>query len=590
MGIANLWAHLKAAAPERVPFPKFLADFIEAHGRTPRIAIDAYILIHHVAGTAVESDDLVVRSFVSKLLYLTQHNVSYVVVFDGRYKPDKMRNTTLVNVEEYASLLEDYQSAPPLSYLEEIPLIESIKDTLTGLSIDFVQAPGEAEAECAWLQRLGVVDFVMTDDSDALVFGATRVLKAFRRLVEELPSKRSTTSYFVTPWLMDEITTTTGLDRRRLVLVATLGGGDYSLGMDRIGITSAVHIAQCGTQFAAYYTREKLKVEKKLRRHSHPLPDFAAMFENCFVKGDGPRLPQECIQLVKHFLEVLNDCVKERPRDIFKEHKLFPQRIWIDEKYALLYFFPFTSKTPYKFETGRLSNGQPPLFVPPSFSYNKRHLVARLLDREDLKIAREKLADDTTLLMIKYNEDGDYVWLPRALVRLVVPEAVKTFDRTQEWKLRSPKRSPRKAVPKQKTTLDALGSFPASPTKRKANDEQPPPKYVSTRSPRKSPVKAAGQALVTAFFQNKVPRLSKPPRLEHQDTFEGRGETVGASLEERAGLGPDFEDVLIEEISRSMFEESPELPTKRRPRATAHDSSRHAPDTLDVLLDSVDSD
>ena len=36
--------------------------------------------------------------------------------------------------------------------------------------------PGKAEAELALLNKLGIIDIIITDDSDALVFGATCVM------------------------------------------------------------------------------------------------------------------------------------------------------------------------------------------------------------------------------------------------------------------------------------------------------------------------------------------------------------------------------------------------------------------------------
>jgi Holliday junction resolvase YEN1 len=39
-----------------------------------------------------------------------------------------------------------------------------------------VQAPGEAEAELAHLNRVGLIDAVLTDDGDAFVFGATHII------------------------------------------------------------------------------------------------------------------------------------------------------------------------------------------------------------------------------------------------------------------------------------------------------------------------------------------------------------------------------------------------------------------------------
>jgi Holliday junction resolvase YEN1 len=39
------------------------------------------------------------------------------------------------------------------------------------------QAPGEAEAELAYLNRWGSIDAIYTKDGDALAFGATTVLR-----------------------------------------------------------------------------------------------------------------------------------------------------------------------------------------------------------------------------------------------------------------------------------------------------------------------------------------------------------------------------------------------------------------------------
>jgi Holliday junction resolvase YEN1 len=40
------------------------------------------------------------------------------------------------------------------------------------------QAPGEAEAELAKLNAAGMIDAVVTDDSDAFLFGATHVIRS----------------------------------------------------------------------------------------------------------------------------------------------------------------------------------------------------------------------------------------------------------------------------------------------------------------------------------------------------------------------------------------------------------------------------
>ena len=41
------------------------------------------------------------------------------------------------------------------------------------------QAPGEAEAELAYLNRIGVIDAIITDDVDTFLFGATMLIRKF---------------------------------------------------------------------------------------------------------------------------------------------------------------------------------------------------------------------------------------------------------------------------------------------------------------------------------------------------------------------------------------------------------------------------
>lgn len=49
-----------------------------------------------------------------------------------------------------------------------------------------VQAPGEAEAVCAALNRAGHVDACVTKDSDALLFGAQTLFQTIKPVVRTL--------------------------------------------------------------------------------------------------------------------------------------------------------------------------------------------------------------------------------------------------------------------------------------------------------------------------------------------------------------------------------------------------------------------
>lgn len=50
------------------------------------------------------------------------------------------------------------------------------KDELRRLGIEFINAPYEADAQLAYLSQTGYITSVITEDSDLLVFGCSRVL------------------------------------------------------------------------------------------------------------------------------------------------------------------------------------------------------------------------------------------------------------------------------------------------------------------------------------------------------------------------------------------------------------------------------
>ena len=113
------------------------------------------------------------------------------------------------------------------------------------------------------MQKLGIVDYVISQDVDALVFGARRVLRNFSRFAEDIgksPPKSSDitarSSYYVTPVDMDKVEQETGLTTSRLVFLASLRGGDYSVGAKN-GDCQCQNLALSGTSKSMYYTENK---------------------------------------------------------------------------------------------------------------------------------------------------------------------------------------------------------------------------------------------------------------------------------------------------------------------------------------------
>jgi DNA excision repair protein ERCC-5 len=89
----------------------------------------------------------------------------------------------------------------------------------------------EAEAQCAELVNLGLVDGIVTDDSDTFLFGGTRVYKNMFNAAK-----------FVECYLAQDLTNEFSLTREKMIAIAQLLGSDYTTGIPGIGPVTALEI------------------------------------------------------------------------------------------------------------------------------------------------------------------------------------------------------------------------------------------------------------------------------------------------------------------------------------------------------------
>ncbi|XP_077515806.1 rad2 superfamily protein mus201 [Amblyomma americanum] len=110
-------------------------------------------------------------------------------------------------------------------------LVKECQELLALLGQPYVVSPGEAEAQCAWLEQQGLSQGVVTDDSDAWLFGAQCVYRHLFR-----PDRRPTR------FLLKDLASQFGLDRQKLVAFALLCGSDYTTGVNGVGPVTAMEV------------------------------------------------------------------------------------------------------------------------------------------------------------------------------------------------------------------------------------------------------------------------------------------------------------------------------------------------------------
>ena len=110
-------------------------------------------------------------------------------------------------------------------------MVTECQQLLKFFGLPYVTAPMEAEAQCAELVNLGLVDGIVTDDSDVFLFGGTRVYKNMFNQAK-----------FVECYLASDLEKEYSLTRSKLVSIAHLLGSDYTEGLPSVGPVTALEI------------------------------------------------------------------------------------------------------------------------------------------------------------------------------------------------------------------------------------------------------------------------------------------------------------------------------------------------------------
>ncbi|CRK39682.1 hypothetical protein BN1723_004598 [Verticillium longisporum] len=221
MGIKGIYRELGPG--QRISLAKLATESLENTGRPLRVAIDIAIWQFQTQ-TAKGGTNPAIRTLFYRLVRLVGLPVQPVFVFDGPNKPLFKRNKRSGRGDGIASAM-----AKRLIRLFGFPIH---------------QAPGEAEAECALLQQEGLVDAVLSEDVDTIMFGCSRT---FRNWSAEGSRGGKSPTHVTVYDTNEQSLIASGLDRQGMVLVALMSGGDYlPEGVPGCGLKLACEVARAG--------------------------------------------------------------------------------------------------------------------------------------------------------------------------------------------------------------------------------------------------------------------------------------------------------------------------------------------------------
>ncbi|XP_058811991.1 exonuclease 1 isoform X2 [Topomyia yanbarensis] len=157
------------------------------------VAIDSYCWLHKGAFACAdklargEITDIHIQYCLKYINLLLSHDIKPILVFDGRHLPAKAateakrresRETSKKKAAEFLRMgkVEEANSflrrCVDITHEMALQLIQECRKR----NVDCVVAPYEADAQLAYLNRKGIAQAVITEDSDLMLFGCSKVL------------------------------------------------------------------------------------------------------------------------------------------------------------------------------------------------------------------------------------------------------------------------------------------------------------------------------------------------------------------------------------------------------------------------------
>jgi len=242
MGIQGLLPALKSIQRQ-----VNLEDF-----RNQTVGIDGYCWLHRGAyGCAFElAINQPTKGYVDfcmkRIQMLLHFGITPLVVLDGAPLPAKKgqeekRRTSRRDHRERAMLLlkngerklaqEEFQKCIDITPQMALEFIKALREA----KIQYVVAPYEADAQLAYLDKIGLISAVITEDSDLIIFGCKQVIVKLDGTGQGHLIRREDLG-------KSEELRLTGFTLEHLIQVAILSGCDYLPSIHGIGLKVAAKL------------------------------------------------------------------------------------------------------------------------------------------------------------------------------------------------------------------------------------------------------------------------------------------------------------------------------------------------------------
>ncbi|XAR52771.1 Spleen exonuclease [Bertholletia excelsa] len=296
MGIKGLTKLLADNAPKAMKEQKFESYF----GR--KVAIDASMSIYQFlivvgrTGTEMltnEAGEVTshLQGMFTRTIRLLEAGLKPVYVFDGN-PPDLKKQELAKRYSKRVEATSDLNEALETGNKEDIEKFskrtvkvtkqhnEDCKKLLRLMGVPVIEAPSEAEAECAELCKCGKVYAVASEDMDSLTFGAPR----FLRHLMDPSSKKIPVMEFEVSKILEEL----NLTMDQFIDLCILSGCDYCDSIRGIGGQTALKLIRQHSSIENIL--ENINKERYQIPDDWPYQEARRLFKEPLVYSDDEQL------------------------------------------------------------------------------------------------------------------------------------------------------------------------------------------------------------------------------------------------------------------------------------------------------------
>jgi len=295
-------------------------------------------------GTPLMDSKKRVTSHLSGIFYrninLLSEGIKLVYVFDGK-APDLKRKTHQKRGEGRDLAKERYETAKQEEDIENMrryssqllrlddQMIKESKELLEAMGIAVIQAPGEGEAEAAYLAKIKKEVFAsVSQDYDSLLFGAPKLIRSLT-----LAKKRKTFSGWIEtkPEIieLEKVLNALEINLDQLICLGILVGTDYNpKGIPRIGQKKALQIVKQYKQPVLIFKSVKEQINSLTEEDKFDWKEIFELFHKPNVSKENFKFKEVDEEKIKKLLveehEFSADRVKkqlEKLRDIKEKQK-----------------------------------------------------------------------------------------------------------------------------------------------------------------------------------------------------------------------------------------------------------------------------